>query len=343
MEEAMELVTNTLALKILKAISIDETHSRKLTWSELTEDMDLPSGSNTVKNISKRNSYWPDMVDGKPYNWNSHYRECFERYVQARGNSSTIDAISRKLEAESMAGAPNERLTALLNEAEKAAATPAGEKIQPELLTILDYIIEMAVGGKAALRQTGRSKAGNAARIGFVDAYWNPTETQYWKKISEARRCIDIIHFHGLSWTNTNREFLVRQLANPSLRIRVALLDPASPFFAPYAEFIGLEPSVLESKFNEVVGIWRLMLEEAANSGELAKFTLCKYRGFPAKSIYRFDDTLVITPTTNARPKSQFVAILAKKMKGDADPCAFRAYMQEVEWAMESGATVLSS
>lgn len=242
-----------------------------------------------------------------------------------------------------MTGSENDRFIELLDKAEKAAVASSGDQIQPELLAILDYILEMAVGGKAALKQTKKSKAGNAARIGFVDAYWNPTETQYWKKISEAKRNIDIIHFHGLSWTNTNREFLVRQLANPSLRIRVALLDPKLPFFAPYAEFIGLEPSVLESKFDEVVRIWSLMLEEAASSSGLAQFALCKYQGFPAKSIYRFDDTLLITLTTNARPKSQFVAILAKRMKEDADPCAFRAYMQEVEWVMENGVTVLSS
>lgn len=41
----MELITNTLALKILKAVSIDETHSRELTWNELTKDLGLPDAA----------------------------------------------------------------------------------------------------------------------------------------------------------------------------------------------------------------------------------------------------------------------------------------------------------
>lgn len=344
----MTQMTNSAAVRILKEISTDKFRSHDLNWPELTADLGFPPDSSAVKNISKRNGYWPDIVKGEPYDWVARYRECFEKYARTRGCASTVAAIESGIEDGRLADAATERFKELVGNAEGVEDLPGEDELPPELHAILDYIVEMSVGGRSALERArsaadAENSQGDASRIGFVDAYWNPTEAQYWKKISDAKKRIDIIHFHGLSWTNTNREFLVKQLENPDLRIRVALLDPESPFFAPYAEFIGIDPEVLESKYMEVVSIWERMLKEAAELGETARFSLCKYLGFPAKSIYRFDDSLLITPTTNAQPKSQFVAILAEKKADPNVPCAFRAYMQEVEWIMENGKTVLSS
>lgn len=336
--------TNSAALRVLKAISLDESHGHTLSWRELTADLGFPPEDSTVRNISKRNGYWPDGIAGELYDWREHYEICFRRYVGRAGTAKTITTISQGLRNEGLADARTPRFIELVEQAESTLGGNS-ETCQTALDKILRYILEMSSGGAGALRQA-RANAGNlhlavetsAGRIGFTDAYWNPTEAQFWKKISEAKKRIDIIHFHGLSWTNTNREFLVARLSDPKMTMRVALLDPDSPFYDPYAEFIGLDPSVLRSKFEEAVNIWRLMYNEVRSAGKHGKLELYKYLGFPAKSIYRFDNQLVITPTTNARPKSQFVALRAEKKRDGL--CAYSAYMKEVAWIMKNGTAI---
>ena len=144
--------------------------------------------------------------------------------------------------------------------------------------TLLEYILRNAESGGKALSLAKRdndSKLGKGLAlddaIGIVETFWNPTEIRYGERVSKAREHIDIVHFHGLSWTNTNREFLQKQLSNPDIEVRVALLDPESPFFAPYADFIDINPDVLKSKYIEVVGIWKKMFKEANAVGNSAK------------------------------------------------------------------------
>ena len=120
------------------------------------------------------------------------------------------------------------------------------------------------------------------------------------------------------------------------------MLDPESPFFAPYADFIDINPDVLKSKYIEVVGIWKKMFKEANAVGNSAKLNLVKYQGFPAKSMYRFDNDLIVTPTTNAKPKSQFIAYRCIK-KTDLGNTAYEAYLKEIEWALSNGAEVIGA
>ena len=92
------------------------------------------------------------------------------------------------------------------------------------------------------------------------------------------------------------------------------MLDPESPFFAPYADFIDINPDVLKSKYIEVVGIWKKMFKEANAVGNSAKLNLVKYQGFPAKSMYRFDNDLIVTrrPMRNKNPSSSITDELRK-------------------------------
>ncbi|HIU05676.1 MAG TPA: hypothetical protein IAD14_09485 [Candidatus Coprousia avicola] len=219
--------------------------------------------------------------------------------------------------------------------------------------TMMTLFIDKRSVSKASIRMAAKEsfqlavnsiKSGaNNLQYGIRQFYFNVTETNYPYKIKAVENNLDIVHFHGLSWTNQNREFLRSALAREDLSVRVALLSPDSPFFTPYADFINVSNDYLKEKTFEVVGIWRSMITSAIESGNrIASFTLVFDRSFPAKSIYRFDDTIVVTPTTNARPKAQFMAYECVSTKeGEQD--AFDIYLSEIEWVMKSGDVMLCS
>ena len=183
----------------------------------------------------------------------------------------------------------------------------------------------------------------NVTTYGVKDFYFNVTETQYPLKLEQVRVNLDIVHFHGLSWTNQNREFLLDALGRNRLTIRVVLLDPESPFFAPYAEFINVSEQYLKEKTEEVISIWSSMLQTARLAkDEVAEFKLMFAKGFPAKSMYRFDDSIVVTPTTNAKPKAQFMAYECIDIKSNPKN-AFRIYLSEIDWLCHAGKVVLTN
>lgn len=127
-----------------------------------------------------------------------------------------------------------ERILSIIEKEDGSQANSFGSR---GVDTLLEYILRNAESGGKALSLAKRdndSKLGKGLAlddaIGIVETFWNPTEVRCGERISKAREHIDIVHFHGLSWTNTNREFLQKQLSNPDIEVRVALLDPESPF-----------------------------------------------------------------------------------------------------------------
>lgn len=341
-------MTNLAALMLLKAVSIEETSNGSLTWNQLCRELKLDSCRSAFSNIHKRNSNWPEIVNGEPYDWRIEYKAVFRKHFEARGTASSLKRIRGVLRTKQAKHAATPELERILSFIEKECGSQANSLDSRGADTLLDYILRNAEsGGKAlslAKRDDSKLDKGLAPddAVGIVETFWNPTEVRYGERISKAREHIDIVHFHGLSWTNTNREFLQKQLSNPDIEVRVALLDPESPFFAPYADFIDINPDVLKSKYIEVVGIWKKMLKEANAVGNSAKLNLVKYQGFPAKSMYRFDNDLIVTPTTNAKPKSQFIAYRCIK-KTDLENTAYEAYLKEIEWTLSSGTEVIGA
>ena len=342
-------MTNLAALMLLKAVSIEEMRNDSLTWNQLCRELKLDSCGSAFSNIHKRNSNWPEIANGEPYNWRIEYEAVFRKHFEARGTASSLKRIRGVLRTKQAKHAATPELERILSFIEKECGSQANSFGSRGVDTLLEYILRNAESGGKALRLAKRDNDSKLDKglalddaIGIVETFWNPTEVRYGERISKAREHIDIVHFHGLSWTNTNREFLQKQLSNPDIEVRVALLDPESPFFAPYADFIDINPDVLKSKYIEVVGIWKKMFKEANAVGNSAKLNLVKYQGFPAKSMYRFDNDLIVTPTTNAKPKSQFIAYRCIK-NTDLGNTAYEAYLKEIEWALSNGTEVIGA
>lgn len=174
---------------------------------------------------------------------------------------------------------------------------------------------------------------------GVKDFFFNVIDVRYPDLLTSAMRSITIAHFHGLSWTNQHREYILQALSKPGLHFKVLLLNPESEFFDPYARFIRVSPDYLSEKTAEVITIWKRMYQECLDEFHTAAtLELFFDWGFPAKSIYQFDDVIVVTPNTNAQPKAQFMAYCCENTGGEES--AFAIYKKELDWLAESGVLI---
>ena len=167
-----------------------------------------------------------------------------------------------------------------------------------------------------------------------MDAFFfRVDDVRYGDLIGSVEHNLDIIHFHGLTWTNYHREYLKRCLAKPGVAVRVGILSPESEFFDPFARHISVSPAVLRGKFEETIDVWKALIQEAASlSRQTSSIRFYATNEFPAKSIYRFDSAIVVTPKTNAKPRGQFMSFSCRKV---AEESAFDIFMGEVESVFE--------
>lgn len=247
---------------------------------------------------------------------------------------------------EKASGLPMDALAARCAEGDKAARSV--------LLELLGALLSLALDAEAVTTSAVRCKFENALGRGASSAalsgghgvsafFRSVAEVDYPRRISGVSSRLDIAHFHGLTWTNFHREYLRAALEKPDVEARVTLLDPASRFFEPYADFIRVDARTLEAKYEEVVNIWKTVHADAAAKGQkAASLKLYANQGFPAKSIYRFDDEIVVTPANNAQPKAQFVAYACRKATDPSEEI-FDVYEKELDWLFGAGARLIWS
>lgn len=166
---------------------------------------------------------------------------------------------------------------------------------------------------------------------GVNQAYNNVDDIDYRQLIDGAKKEIDIVHIHGMTWTNRNRASLVNKLSNPNIKIRIMLLDVGGLFFAPYARFIGKDANFLFNKMNEMLETWKAMYNQATENGKQkgADVTIIFHKGFPSKSMYRFDSTIVVNPVTMTRDKTPLMPTFLC-VKTDGKNNVFSSYLNEI-------------
>lgn len=169
---------------------------------------------------------------------------------------------------------------------------------------------------------------------GVDDFYFRVEDAGYAGLIDGVERNLDVMHFHGLTWTNSNREFLRHCLSRPEVEARVVLLDPESEFFGAFARYIRYDERKLRDKLYDAVDVWKTVASEAggASGGAWLRIYLADF--FPAKSIYRFDSMIMVTPRTNARPKDQFASFGCSDVGEEG---AYAVYLAELESVIAEG------
>lgn len=219
--------------------------------------------------------------------------------------------------------------------------TRDNEEVEDELLSsvLRQAVSQSELESVQAIEEPNGRLSGLS--YGVTDYYFRVEDVGYSYYINSVENNLEVVHFHGLTWTNWNREFLIKCLSRKSVMIRVGILSPESPFYNPYAQHIGIEESKLRDKTYEVIEIWKSIYASASSSSdETADIKIYFTLGFPAKSMYRFDDSIIVTPTTNAGPKGQFMSFRCVQTEPDS---AFSIYKKEMDWLFETGSVIWSS
>lgn len=177
----------------------------------------------------------------------------------------------------------------------------------------------------------------NPLLFGLKKLYTNVEDIDYNKLIDGVKHHIDIVHIHGMTWTNSNRNILKNKLKDSNIQIRVVLLDYRNIFFKPYADFIGQEGKYLNNKTAEVIDIWKAMYNEATSNGKKdgAELTIYFHVGFPSKSLYRFDNQIISNPAVMTKNKSPMMPTLHCE-KNENPNCLFNVYYDEINWLIEN-------
>lgn len=165
----------------------------------------------------------------------------------------------------------------------------------------------------------------------------------YFKSV---KKNIDVVHIHGLSWTDRHREYLQECLEREkSVEVRVFLLSKSSTFLEPYAKFINHSTyinqgiDVLREKHDNSIEMWKEIYQKSSlNGARGAAITIYDVDAFPAKSLYRFDDTIIAIPNANSNPKTIYLPSITCSKKTNS--AVFESYEKELNWLQKNGTIV---
>lgn len=179
---------------------------------------------------------------------------------------------------------------------------------------------------------------------GIIDTYLDVNDIDY-RGLINSSKDIDIVHIHGMTWTNKVREFLVEKLKDETVTIRVVLLSPDSDFFEPYSYFIGKSKLYLIDKLDDVLSTWERNYCEATKNRTKRAGRLFVYLGhfFPSKSLYRFNDTVIVNPSTMTKNKTAYLPTILCKSINEKKESFFSYYLQEIDWLVEHSLSIDAS
>ena len=176
----------------------------------------------------------------------------------------------------------------------------------------------------------------------IVRFYSNVQEVCYSEKILKCSSRLDIVYAHGLTWMKAFEESLRRALSNESLSINVVLLDPASPFFASYAEYKHTSVEWQQQKTLEVISTWNHLYKQAnpaRRKGATLSIKLATY--LPAKSLFCFDSTIIATPLPNHITNRYYMSYECHRPQdGGGGDTAFDRHQSEIRWLIYNGKSV---
>ena len=165
----------------------------------------------------------------------------------------------------------------------------------------------------------------------------------YKEYLEDAKKCIDIVHNYGRTWTTNNIDYIKKSVLEEECRVRVVLLNPNSPFVPALEKHYSYKEDSLVARIEEVVEIWKSLYEEVElkknnirkknkssyKNKKCGNVELYYFNGQPTNSLYRIDDRVVVVTAKNSKEKSSYLpyAIYQKKpMDG-----LFNVYVNEIE------------
>lgn len=186
----------------------------------------------------------------------------------------------------------------------------------------------------ARLNSSNKLTGAQSASVSFMAD--SVAEADYSSLILQTKNALDISHFHGTRWTKANYPALSERFSYGNLTVRVILASFDSPFLEPYAMLKNTsipEDDRIENMKNKVrqaVDVWTQLYEEAADNGARnLRLEVYLHKQTPSMAIYRFDHTLIITPTKSSANINLFPAFRLSDTRQST--CAFKTFLAEFD------------
>lgn len=164
--------------------------------------------------------------------------------------------------------------------------------------------------------------------LGLVKVYAQYNGPQYELFFNNASQ-IDILHIYGNAWVNDNIEYIISCLKNKTCTVRVIMLDTESKFINGLAESFNKTPENLLEKMEKVERMWEDKVNQIDSKELKGTLQIFYHKGFPAASIYRADDELIVSPSVFTKEKRTKMPVMHYKKQNDS--IAFNFYLQEID------------
>lgn len=146
-------------------------------------------------------------------------------------------------------------------------------------------------------------------RTGIDETILDITTVDYGYYIKKAEENIDVFHTYGESWTKTNHDHFVNKLQNSNCKIRVFLVSPDSKFLPALADQYNTTEEELKATIERVKILWESIYQKKKENKK-SDLKLYFYDLFPSRTIYRFDDQIIVVDTRITRGRSSKLPVL---------------------------------
>ncbi|MGG0644639.1 hypothetical protein ABE021_11940 [Sporosarcina gallistercoris] len=146
-------------------------------------------------------------------------------------------------------------------------------------------------------------------KTGIDETILDITTVDYGYYIKNAKNNIDVFHTYGESWTKTNHDHFVNKLRNSSCKIRVFLISPDSRFLPALAQQYNTTEEELKATIERVKTLWE-SINELKRENKKSGLKLYFHDLFPARTIYRVDDQVIVVDTRIMPGRSSKLPVL---------------------------------
>lgn len=148
------------------------------------------------------------------------------------------------------------------------------------------------------------------------------------KYIKEARENIDIVHMYGLTWLNSNFQYINKYAIKNGCKVRAVVLDPESKMVDTLVESYRKEENynTIEKNRNQIVD----KLNEAIKIIKDSAVELYYHKGPFYNAIYRIDDRVIIVQKEMTSEKNNEMPVFVFKKTNNKN-CVYKKYIEEIE------------
>lgn len=147
-------------------------------------------------------------------------------------------------------------------------------------------------------------------RTGIDETNLDISSIDYGYYIKNAKNNIDVFHTYGETWTKNNHDNFVNVLLNSNCKVRVFLMSPDSKFLPGLAQQYDCTEEELRSTIERVKKLWEDIQRSTENKSTKSELKLYFHDLFPARTIYRIDNQVIVVDTRIMKGRSSTLPVL---------------------------------